>query len=88
MQVAGLSDADIRKAVVAAKMGDKMPADASQAYIDARFQIFAEDTATSDTVRDALRTPPAQVVSLDAAYAERNANLSNAWMDQPQKKGA
>jgi len=39
----GLSDAAIRKAVVAAKLGDAAIADKAEAYIDARFDILAED---------------------------------------------
>jgi len=39
----GLSDADIRKAAVVAKLGDAAVKDKAQAYIDARFDILAED---------------------------------------------
>lgn len=49
----GLSDAAIRKAVVVAKLGDAMK-DKPDAYIDARFDILAEDAAGDDQVRDAL----------------------------------
>jgi hypothetical protein len=57
----GLSDAALKTAVVKAKLGDKLPADrfADQAYIDARFDILAEDAGkTVDTFRDARITPP------------------------------
>jgi len=87
----GLSDAAIRKAVVVAKLGDAM-ADKSDAYIDARFDILAEDAAAAtkaDPLRDALKdgTPAPKVVGLDAVYAERNTSLSNAWKT-PAKKEA
>lgn len=86
VNTAGLSDAAIRKAVVVAKLGDAM-ADKSEAYLDARFDILAEDAAKSDPVADAIKgTKPTPVVSLDAAYAERNAALSTSWMDQPKKE--
>jgi len=49
----GLSDAAIRKAVVVAKLGDAMK-DKTDAYIDARFDILAEDAAGDDQVRAAL----------------------------------
>lgn len=49
----GLTDAAIRKAVVVAKLGDAMK-DKPEAYIDARFDILAEDAAGSDQVRDAI----------------------------------
>lgn len=43
VKTTGLSDADIRKAVVSAKLGDAAVKDKPQAYIDARFDILAED---------------------------------------------
>lgn len=51
----GLSDAELKAAVVKAKLGDKVPADrlGDAAYIDARFDILAEDTAT--TTNDTFR---------------------------------
>lgn len=51
---AGKSDADIRKAVVAAKFGDAAVKDKSEAYIDARFDILA-DEAKKDPVHRAMR---------------------------------
>lgn len=53
---AGLSDAALKTAVVKAKLGDKLPAEriADQAYIDARFDILADESAqTQDTFRAA-----------------------------------
>lgn len=51
----GVSDADLRKAVVTAKLGDAAVKDKAQAYIDARFEILAEETGKgTDTVRDVL----------------------------------
>lgn len=43
----GLTDADIRKAVVVAKLGDAALAGKPEAYIDARFDILAEDAKTN-----------------------------------------
>ncbi len=43
----GLSDAAIRKATVIAKLGDAAIKDKSDAYIDARFDILAEDAKTA-----------------------------------------
>lgn len=61
----GLADADIKKAVVAAKLGDVAVKDKSVDYINARFEILAEDAAKGtdadpfrDVVRDGL-TPTA-----------------------------
>ena len=50
----GLSDAEIRKAVVTAKLGDAAVKDKADAYIDARFDILAEDAVKNPA--DPLRT--------------------------------
>ena len=50
----GIKDADIRKAVVTAKLGDAAVADKSDAYIDARFDILAEGAAEQNPVRDVM----------------------------------
>lgn len=49
----GLSDAAIRKAVVVAKLGDAVK-DKADAYIDARFDILAEDADGAGQVTDAI----------------------------------
>ncbi|WLS01734.1 DUF2213 domain-containing protein [Shinella oryzae] len=56
----GLTDADIRKAVVVAKLGDAALAGKPEAYIDARFDILAEDAKANPdpfaaVVRDGLK---------------------------------
>ena len=91
VKTAGLSDAAIRKAVVVAKLGDAV-ADKSDAYIDARFDILAEDAAAeakADPIAKALKDgkPAPKVVDLDTIYAERNTSLSDAWK-APAKKEA
>lgn len=51
---AGLTDAALKTAVVKSKLGDKLPAErlTDQAYIDARFDILAEDAVRpQDTFR-------------------------------------
>lgn len=50
----GLKDADIRKAVVTAKLGDAAITGKSDAYIDARFDILAEGAAEQNPVRDVM----------------------------------
>lgn len=57
----GKSDADIRKAAVIGKLGDGAVQGKSDAYIDARFDILAED-AKKDPVARALRSPAASTV--------------------------
>lgn len=75
----GLTDAALKLAVVKAALGDKLPADrvADASYIDARFDILAEDAGkTVDTFRDArtAHTPangrPA-AVQMNDAQADR-----------------
>ncbi len=58
VKTTGLSDAAIRKAVVAAKLGDAAIAGKADAYIDARFDILAEDAK-----KEAGADPFARVVS-------------------------
>lgn len=65
----GLSDSAIRKAVVVAKLGDAMK-DKPDAYIDARFDILAEDAAGDDQVRDALTNIRPQTSTNDAAKSQ------------------
>ena len=66
----GLSDAAIRKAVVMAKLGDAVK-DKAEAYIDARFDILAEDAGKIDPVRFTLNKEPAKIVDSHAAYLAR-----------------
>ena len=67
---AGRSDAEIRKAVVVAKLGDAAVARKPEAYIDARFDILVEDSK-KDPVARAMRdgATPRQAVN-DNGYAE------------------
>ncbi|MFC4729101.1 DUF2213 domain-containing protein [Coralloluteibacterium thermophilus] len=66
----GKSDADIRKAVVVAKLGDAAVAGKSDAYIDARFDILVEDSK-KDPVARALRDgATARTAVNDNGYAE------------------
>jgi hypothetical protein len=60
----GVSDADLKRAVVAAKLGDAAIKDKADAYIDVRFEILAEDAAKAAgadpfaaAVKDGINTP-------------------------------
>jgi hypothetical protein len=90
----GLSDADIRKAVVTAKLGDAAVKDKPQAYIDARFDILAEDAGRGgvDPFRTAARdgiTPSNTDASatLDKAYGSMVSDMQSAWQN-PNGKAA
>lgn len=68
---AGLSDADLRRAVVKAKLGDAIPADklANDTYVLARFDILADEAGkVTDTFRDTMRgaAPRAPLNDADA----------------------
>lgn len=67
---AGKTDAEIRRAVVVAKLGDAAVAGKSDAYVDARFDILVEDAAKADPVREALKDgkPSQPVTDARAAY--------------------
>jgi len=77
----GLSDADIRKAVVTAKLGDAAVKDKPQAYIDARFDILDEDAGKGivDPFRSAVQSGlQTDARALDKAYGTIVAGLENA----------
>ncbi|QIG76484.1 putative major head subunit precursor protein [Rhizobium phage RHph_I72] len=82
----GLTDAELKVAVVKGVLGDKVPADklTNQSYVDARFDILAEDAnKVVDTFRDARLAAPGtpQNVS-DAAAARQQAFDALVHFDQ------
>lgn len=82
----GLSDADIRKVAVAAKLGDAALKDKSPEYIAARFDILAED-ATEDRVHQHLKGKdgaPQPKTTVDSAFSGYVDHLSNAWKGNVQ----
>lgn len=54
LKTEGVKDADIRKATVVSKLGEEAVKDKSAAYIDARFDILAEDSHEENPVRSAF----------------------------------
>ena len=79
----GVSDADIRKAAVAAKLGDDMVKDASEAEVAGMFKAIAKDAATADPVRAALLNRDTTIKTTDNGQDAYEKRLSDAW-----KKGA
>lgn len=77
----GKPDADVRKAAVVAKLGDAAVKDKSDAYIEARFDILAED-AKADPVSRALRDVATRQPAKDNGYA-----ASIADFDRTKKEG-
>lgn len=83
VKVDGLSDAAIRRAVVTAKLGDAAVAGKSEAYIDARFDVLAEDAAKADPFRKVMGDHQQQDQSMtdsNTAYEQMKARDANAWM--------
>lgn len=87
----GLSDADIRKGVVLAVVGDSVK-DKPAAYIDARFDILAEDaakTGATDSGRNAISALDGATGFADAEKQEREAyTASIARFDRNKGKAA
>lgn len=78
----GLTDAAIRKAAVAAKLGDAAIADKTDAYIDARFDILVEDAQKNQP--DAFRSAVQQGIvadsnAIDKAYGAMVSDMEKAW---------
>lgn len=85
VKVEGLNDAAIRKAVVTAKLGDAAVKDKTDAYIDARFDILAEEAGKGrDPVRDALSAGLEQPTTVNDAYSQMLERDRNAWQGQKE----
>lgn len=87
----GLTDAAIRKAVVSAKLGDAAIAGKPDAYIDARFDILAEEASKNpdpfaNAVRDGV-TAPVNITDASKAYEAMLQRDRNAWQGN-QKESA
>lgn len=82
-KIDGLDAAGIRKAVVSAKLGDAAITGKSDAYIEARFDMLADDAGKPDAFADALKDGGAKthtsVSDADKAYAENVAHLTTAY---------
>lgn len=79
----GLSDAELRKAAVAAKLGDEMVKDASEAVILGMFKAIAKDAKPADPVGEVFKHGTRQSVG-DAAAQMKDAFAKsvddlNAW---------
>lgn len=83
----GLSDADIRKAVVTKVLGDAAVAGKPQAYLDARFDILLEDAKSAGKLERALGdsatilTPATDAAAHDQALATSITDI-NSWRNQ------
>lgn len=74
----GKSPAEIRKAVVVAKLGDAAIAGKTEAYIDARFDLLVED-ANVDPVRRILGDRKTTTAPNDNGQSAYESRLNDAW---------
>ena len=72
----GLSDAELRKAAVAAKLGDEMVKDASEAVILGMFKAIAKDAKPADPVGEALKHRVGDADPVNDAQASYVARLT------------
>ncbi len=76
---AGMPAEDIRKAAVAAVLGQDAVEDKSNDYIQARFDILSED-ADIDPVRKVLKDGvKPKLESVDSAHADMVSSMGSAW---------
>lgn len=81
----GKTDAELRKAAVASKLGDSFVVDASDAEIAGMFKAIAKDAKPQNPVATALKAGVTRVGDAEAtmqdAWSKANNDL-NAWRDQ------
>jgi hypothetical protein len=79
----GLSIPAIRRAVVSAKLGDAAVKDRSDDYVEARFDLLAQDATPADPLRQVLSEGPVNVgdakARADAAHTKRLQDLRDGW---------
>ena len=83
IKVEGVSDADLRKAAVTAKVGADMVKDSSDAEIGAMFKLIAKDVKPSDPLAAALgdnATVQGPDKAVADAYTKMVQDSTNAWM--------
>lgn len=74
----GKSDADLRKAAVATRLGDEMVKDASDAEVLGMFKAVTKDARPADPVRQAMKDAPSPA-SAEAAHKAMTDHLTSAW---------
>ena len=73
----GLSDADIKKAAVVAKLGDAAIEGKTEAYIDARFDILVESADKQDPFANAMNDGQPQTKVADHGQSEYEQSILN-----------
>jgi len=75
---AGLSDADVRRKVVIAKLGDAAVSGKSDDYVAAYFDVLVQQADGKDPVRDALRDRPAPAATTTVSVGDSLETLQAA----------
>ncbi|MBG6211690.1 hypothetical protein IWQ49_006381 [Labrenzia sp. EL_126] len=75
----GLSDADIRKAAVVAKLGDAAVVDKGEAYIEARFDILADEAKKADPFAKSMQDRTNPTMTKDNGQSAYEQRLGDAW---------
>lgn len=91
IDVAGKSDADLRRAAVVSKLGDELAKDASDAEIGGMFKAIAKDAKPTDQFRAAVAAGVKPTTDANAAATAHQAmidNMTNAWQNQTTKGAA
>lgn len=85
IEVAGKSDAELRKLAVKSKLGDVAIADASDAEISGMFKVLAANAGKANPVADAIshgvKPVGDQATAMQDAWQKANADM-NAWRNQ------
>jgi hypothetical protein len=83
LDASGKSNADLKRAAVAAKLGDEKVKDKSDDYVGALFDHLAADVKTPDPLREVIGDGPLPIQDAKAkaeqAYAKRRQDLQSAW---------
>ena len=79
----GKTNADIRREVVSAKVGDAAVADKSDEYVEARFDALvstiSNDAVASAVAQGELTASAEPMAAMDKALSEMHSGLQNAW---------
>lgn len=78
VSASGKSIPDIRRVVVAKKLGDAAVKDKSDDYVEALFDGLAKDVKVADPLATALGDTT-RVDDIETIHAKRRADLSKAW---------
>jgi hypothetical protein len=91
IEIAGKSDADLRRAAVKAKLGDDMVKDASDAEIAGMFKAVAKDVKPADPFAAVVKqgVQPTNDANASAkAYDQMVAGMRDAWQTPSNGKAA